>query len=31
MEEHLKKFLFDPIVGKIAIIIIGVAIIWIFI
>jgi len=31
MEEQLNKFLFDPVVGKIASIIIGVAIIWIII
>ena len=31
MEEQIKKFLFDPTVGKIATILIGVAIIWIII
>jgi len=31
MEEQIKKFLFDPTVGKIASILIGVAIIWIII
>ncbi len=31
MEEQVKKFLFDPTVGKIAAIIIGVAIIWVII
>ncbi len=31
MEEQIRKFLFDPSVGKIATIFIGIAIIWIFI
>jgi len=31
MEEEIKKFLFDPTVGKIAAILIGAAIIWIII
>lgn len=31
MEEQLKRFLFDPTVGKIASILIGIAIIWIII
>lgn len=31
MEEQIKKFLFDPTVGRIAAILIGVAIIWIII
>jgi small-conductance mechanosensitive channel len=31
MEEQIKKFLFDPTIGKIASILIGVAIIWIII
>jgi hypothetical protein len=31
MEEQIKKLLFDPTVGKIATILIGVAIIWLII
>ncbi|MGQ1947508.1 mechanosensitive ion channel family protein [Geofilum sp. OHC36d9] len=31
MEEQIKKFLFDPTIGKIASILIGVAVIWIII
>ncbi len=31
MEEQIKKFLFDPTIGKIATILIGVAIIWVII